>query len=500
MNLKTANPFRNEEDALGTAPAGRASSAGSRPVNKPWKVVIVGGGFGGLSAAQHLDSDLVDVTLIDRRNYHLFQPLLYQVATGSLSPGEIASPLRGVLSRQNNTQVWLGTVEDINPNSKRVFLADGATLAYDSLIVSAGSETSYFGHGEWHEWAPGLKSIEEATTIRHKILYAFEVAERISDPVQRRIWLTFAIVGGGPTGVELAGAIAEIARQTLKNDFRSIHPEEAQIILLDGAPRILMGFPEDLAKKASRSLAKLGVQVKCGAMVKRVDEEGLAIESNQRTDSITAKTVIWAGGITASPLGTILASRTKADTDKGGRVRVRPDLTIPNYPDIYVIGDLAAAMGPDGKPLPGLAQVAMQGGSYAAKAILRKVKGQPEIHPFHYFDKGSLAVIGRAAAVADVFGLHISGLLAWMVWAFIHLMYLVTFQSRLIVFFQWALQDLTFSRGARLITGAAPTDFDFNAELSELRTAPETKAKPTATPALNPERERMHPEQRITLG
>ena len=500
MNLKTANPFCNEEDALGTALAGHASSTGRGPVNKLWKVVIVGGGFGGLSAARHVESDLVDVTVIDRRNYHLFQPLLYQVATGSLSPGEIASPLRGVISRQKNTRVWLGTVVDIDPNSKRVFLADGATLAYDSLIVSAGSETSYFGHGEWHEWAPGLKSVEEATTIRHKILYAFEVAERISDPVQRRIWLTFVIVGGGPTGVELAGAIAEIARQTLKNDFRSIHPEEAQIILLDGAPRILMGFPEDLAKKASRSLAKLGVQVKCGAMVKHVDEAGLAIESSQRTDWIAAKTVIWAGGITASPLGRILASRTKAETDKGGRVRVRPNLTIPNYPDIYVIGDLAAAVDPTGKPLPGLAQVAIQGGTYAAKAILRKVKGQPELRPFHYFDKGSLAVIGRAAAIADVFGLHISGFLAWLVWAFIHLMYLVTFQSRLLVFFQWALQDLTFSRGARLITGAAPTDFNFNEELSELRTAPEIKAEPTATSALSPEPERMRPEQRITPG
>jgi len=500
MNLKTANPFRNGEDTLGTAPAGPASSAGRRPVNKPWKVVIVGGGFGGLSAAQHLDSDLLDVTLIDRRNYHLFQPLLYQVATGSLSPGEIAAPLRGVLSRQKNTRVWLGTVEDIDPNSRRVFLADGATLTYDSLIVAGGSETSYYGHDEWQKCASGLKSIEEATAIRHKILYAFEVAERICDPVERRAWLTFVIVGAGPTGVELSGALAEIARQTLKNDFRSIHPEEAQIILLDGAPRVLMSFPENLSEKASRSLAKLGVQVKCGAMVKHLDETGLTIESSEQTDSITAKTVIWAGGITASPLGKILASRTKAETDKRGRLKVKPDLTVPNYPDIYVIGDLAAAMDPKGKPLPGLAQVAIQGGTYAAKAILRKVKGQPELRPFHYFDKGSLAVIGRAAAIADVFGLHISGFLAWLVWAFIHLMYLVTFQSRLLVFFQWALQDLTFSRGARLITGAAPTDFNFNEELSELRTAPEIKAEPTATSALSPEPERMRPEQRITPG
>ena len=441
-------------------------------MSERWKVVIIGGGFGGLSAAQHLHSNLVDVTLIDRRNYHLFQPLLYQVATGSLSAGEVASPLRGVLSRQKNTRVWLGTVVDIDPDSKRVFLADGAIVPYDSLIVAAGSQTSYFGHNEWQEWAPGMKSVEEATAIRHKILYAFEVAERLSDPVQRRAWLTFVIVGAGPTGVELSGAIAEIARQTLKNDFRSIKPEEAQIILLDGAPRALMPFPQDLAEKATRSLAKLGVEVRCGAMVKNVDKDGLTIDSGGRTDSIAAKTVVWAGGITASPLGKIVASHAKAETDKGGRVKVKPDLTIPSYPDIYVVGDLASATDEKGKPLPGVAQVAMQGGAYAAKAILRKVKGQRELPPFRYFDKGSLAVIGRAAAVADVFGLHISGFLAWLVWAFIHVAYLVSFQSRILVFIQWAIQDLTFSRGARLITGSAPTDFNFSRELSEIKRKP----------------------------
>jgi NADH dehydrogenase len=371
---------------------------------------------------------------------------------------------------------------DIDPDSKRVFLADGAIVPYDSLIVAAGSQTSYFGHNEWQEWAPGMKSVEEATAIRHKILYAFEVAERLSDPVQRRSWLTFVVVGAGPTGVELSGAIAEIARQTLKNDFRSIHPEEAQIILLDGAPRVLMPFPDDLAEKASRSLAKLGVEVRCGAMVKDVDKEGLTIDSSGRTDSIAAKTVVWAGGITPSPLGKILASHTKAETDKGGRVKVKPDLTIPSYPDIYVIGDLASATDEKGKPLPGVAQVAMQGGAYAGKAILRKVKGQRELPPFSYFDKGSLAVIGRAAAVADVFGLHISGFLAWLVWAFIHVTYLVSFQSRILVFIQWAIQDLTFSRGARLITGRAPTDFNFNSEVSQMRRTPETKPEPVNAP------------------
>ena len=311
---------------------GDDSSTRRRPVRERHKVVIIGGGFGGLSAAQHLKSDSVEVTLIDRRNYHLFQPLLYQVATGSLSPGEIASPLRGVLSRRKNIRVWLGTVQDIDPDSKRLFLADGEILPYDSLILAAGSETTYYGHNEWEEWAPDLKSIEKATAIRHKILYAFEIAERISDRAQRRAWLTFVVVGAGATGVEVSGAIAEIAREALKNDFRSINPEEAQIILMDGAPRVLMTFPEELAEKANRSLAKLGVEVKCGAMVKHVDGDGLIIESSGHADSIASKTVIWAGGITASSLGKVLARRTKADLDNGGRVKVKPDLTVPNYP------------------------------------------------------------------------------------------------------------------------------------------------------------------------
>jgi NADH dehydrogenase len=450
-------------------------------MTSPWRVVIVGGGFGGLRAAQNLKSDFIDVTLVDRRNYHLFQPLLYQVATGSLSPGEIASPLRGILSRQKNTRALLGTVVDVDPDSKCVHLADGAILPYDSLVVATGSETSYFGHNEWQEWAPGLKSVEEAITIRHKILYAFEVAERILDPEQRRAWLTFVIVGAGPTGVELAGAIAEIAKQTLKNDFRSIHPEEAVIMLLDGAPRVLMPFPEDLAERATRSLGGLGVEVKCGEMVQHVDTDGLTIKSGELTAFVAAKTVIWAGGITASPLGKILATRTKAETDKGGRIKVQPDLSVPNYSDIYVVGDLASATDEHGEALPGLAQVAMQGGAYAAKSILRKVRGQPSLPPFRYFDKGTLAVIGRAAAVANVFGMHLSGFFAWLVWVFIHLMYLVTFQNRLQVFVQWAIQDLTFNRGARLITGIAPTDFNFNREVSRVRSSGDVKPEPVTS-------------------
>ena len=451
-------------------------------VSKAWRVIIVGGGFGGLRAAQALKSDLVEVTVIDRRNYHLFQPLLYQVATGSLSPGQISAPLRGVLSRQKNTRVLLGSVEDVDPDSKQVFLADGAVLPYDSLIIATGSQTSYFGHDDWQEWAPGLKSIEEATTIRHKILYAFEVAERITDPTQRRAWLTFVIVGAGPTGVELAGAIAEIARQTLKNDFRYIRPEESQIILLDGAPRVLMPFPEDLAEKAKQSLVKLGVTVRCGTMVKEVDQRGLTIETEKELDRIEARTVIWAGGITASSLGEILARRTKAETDKGGRIKVKPDLTIPDYSDIYVIGDLACSIDAHGRSLPGLAQVAMQGGSYAARAILRRVKGQQELPAFRYFDKGSLAVIGRAAAVANIFGLRLSGILAWLVWVFIHLMYIVSFQNRLLVFLQWAIEDLTFSRGARLITGTAATDFSFNKEVAKYSKTPEIEAETVGAP------------------
>jgi NADH dehydrogenase len=457
------------------------------------KVVIIGGGFGGLCAAQALKSAPIDVTLIDRRNYHLFQPLLYQVATGSLSPGEIAAPLRGVLSHQKNTRVLLGEVADVDPVSKRVLLSDGAGIEYDSLIVASGSQSSYYGHDDWQHWAPGLKSLEEATTIRHKILYAFEVAERISDPAERRAWLTFVIVGAGPTGVELAGAIGEIARETLKNDFRSVHPEDAQIILLDGSPRLLMAFPEDLAQKAQQSLAKLGVQVRTGVLVKAVDREGVTLavshpnsaDSNSggsnSIDRLATRSVIWAGGVTVSPLGKTLVKRTGAETDKSGKIKVGPDLTVAGFPDLYVIGDLAFSLDSKGNPLPGLAQVAMQGGTYAAKAIVRKVRGEPPQKAFDYFDKGNLAVIGRASAVANVFGLHISGLLAWLVWVFIHLMYIVQFQSRILVFIQWAIQDLTFNRGARLITGTATTDFDFNREIASEETSPAVRKDQVTT-------------------
>jgi len=436
------------------------------------KVIIIGGGFGGLNAAQALKSAPVDVTLIDRRNYHLFQPLLYQVATGSLSPGEIAAPLRGVLGHQKNTRVLMGDVRDIDPVSKRVLLSDGASFEYDSLIVAAGSQTSYYGNDVWQQWAPGLKSLEEATNIRHKILYAFEVAERLSDAAQRRAWLTFVIVGAGPTGVELAGAIGEIARQTLRNDFRSIRPEEAQIILLDGSPRLLMSFPEDLSRKAEQSLAKLGVHARMGARVTQVDRDGVDLQINGFSERLSSKTVIWAGGVTVAPLGKILAKRTGAETDRQGRIRVGPNLTVANFPDIYIVGDLALSADKNGVPLAGVAQVAMQQGTYAAKAIIRKVQGRPQQKSFEYFDKGNLAVIGRAAAVANIFGVHLSGLPAWLVWVFIHLMYIVEFQSRILVFIQWAIQDLTFSRGARLITGSASSDFNFDQEIASQKLTP----------------------------
>jgi NADH dehydrogenase len=425
------------------------------------RVIIVGGGFGGLRAARALKNAPVDVTLVDRRNYHLFQPLLYQVATGSLSPGEIASPLRGVLGKQANTRVLLGEVKDIDPDAKRIRLADGAELEYDSLIVASGSRSHYYGNDSWSQWAPSMKSIEEATQIRHKILYAFEVAERLSDPEERRAWLTFVIVGAGATGVELAGAIAEIARQTLRHDFRSIRPEEARIVVLDGGSRVLSTFPEDLSEKAAVALSGLGVQVKTGVTVKEIDREGVTGQGPNGDARLPARTVIWAGGVAVTSLGRTLAQRTKAETNRGGQIRVGPRLTIANYPDISVIGDLAWSLDAKGKPLAGVAQVAMQQGTYAGKAIVRKLQGRPDPPPFRYFDKGLLAVIGRWKAVANVFGVHLSGLPAWAVWAFIHIMYLVEFQSRVLVFLQWAIQDLTFNRGARLITGAAPTDLNF---------------------------------------
>jgi NADH dehydrogenase len=422
------------------------------------RVVILGGGFGGLAAAQKLKRAPVEVTLIDRRNFHLFQPLLYQVATGSLSPGDIAAPLRGVLSRQENARVLLGEAADVDPEAKRVILRDGATFEYDTLIVATGSQSSYYGKDSWREWAPSLKSVEEATAIRHKILYAFERAERADTPEQARAWLTFVIVGAGATGLELAGALAEIATETLRHDFRKINPRDARIILMEGAPRVLGAFPEDLSAKAEKLVTGLGVKVLKGVMVTNIGSDGVTFKHGNSDESLTAKTVLWAGGVTTTPFGLKLAQNTKAETDRSGRIKVNPDLTISNYPDIFIIGDQANSITKDGKSLPGVAQVAMQGGAYVAKAIRSRLKGKRELPPFHYFNKGDMAVIGRAAAVANIFGLHISGLPAWLIWLFVHLIYIVEFQSRVVVFIQWGFEYLTFSRGARLITGTAATD------------------------------------------
>jgi len=425
---------------------------------QPHRVIVLGGGFGGLSAVQKLKRATVEVILIDRRNFHLFQPLMYQIATGSLSPGEIAAPLRGVLSRQKNTQVLLGEVSDIDPAREKIQLLDGATFDYDSLIVATGSQTSYYGNDSWREWAPSLKSVEEATAIRHKILYAFERAERAATHEESRAWLTFVIVGAGATGLELAGALAEIANETLKHDFRHIDPREARILLVEGGPRVLPSFPEDLSAKAEKLVTKLGVEVMKGVMVTCIDANGVTYRSGDKTESLAAHTVLWAGGVETTTFGRKLAQRTHAETDRSGRIKVNRDLTIPNYPDIFIVGDLANATDKDGKPMPGVAQVAIQGGAFAAKTIKARIENKKPDPAFHYFNKGDMAVIGRAAAVANIFGFHLSGFIAWFTWLFVHLIYIVEFQNRVMVFIQWGFEYLTFSRGARLITGTAATD------------------------------------------
>ena len=427
------------------------------------RVLILGGGFGGLVAAQTLVRADAAITLIDKRNFHLFQPLLYQVATGSLSPGEIAAPLRSVLSKQKNVEVLLGEATDLDPEARKVTLRDGGAFPYDTLIIATGSQTSYYGRDEWRLEAPSLKTIEEATAIRRKLLSAFEMAERAADEAEARAWLTFVIVGAGATGMELAGALGEIARETLRHDFRNIRPQEARIFLLEGGNRVLPSYPEDLSAKAEKLVSELGVQVIKRAMVETISSEGVVYKNADREISLNAKTVLWAGGVTTTAFGRRVAERTRSESDHAGRIKVTSDLTIPNYPNIFIVGDLALMSDENGKQLPGVAQVAIQSGRYAGKAVLQRLQGISELKPFHYVDKGDMAVIGRAAAVANIFGFHVSGLLAWMVWLFIHLMYIVEFQSRVLVFIQWGFQYLTFSRGARLITG----DGDGAADISK---------------------------------
>jgi NADH dehydrogenase len=411
-------------------------------------VVIIGGGFGGLTAARSLNGAPVRVTLVDKRNFHLFQPLLYQVATGLLCPSEITSPLRHILKGQENARVILGEVVDIDASGKKVILADGE-IGYDTLVLASGMVNHYYGHDDWEKVAPGLKTIEDTGRIRQRIFSAFEIAEREPDPEKRREWLTFVVIGSGATGIELSGMVGEIAHNTLRGEFRSIRPEESQVLLLDGADRILPSYPPGLSRLAERSLNDLGIETLTNSRVVQVSEQGVVVERPEGRSLIRARTVIWASGVAASPLGAVLARGTGAETDRTGRVVTSPDLTVPGHPEIFVIGDLACCAGKDGKPLPGLAPVATQQGRYVARTIRARLEGKARSKPFRYFDKGTMAVIGRGAAVADIGRWHFSGRVAWLMWLFIHLLLLIKFQNRLIVLIRWAFQYFTYNRGAR---------------------------------------------------
>lgn len=417
------------------------------------RVVVIGGGFGGMYAAKALgNAPGVDVTLIDRRNFHLFQPLLYQVATAGLSPGEIASPLRAVLRGFQNITVLMGEVTGFDLDAQQVILTD-RRIPYDSLIAATGSRHSYFGKNEWEPLAPGLKTIEDALDIRRRIFLAYEEAEREPDPEKRKAWLNFVVVGGGPTGVELAGALAEIARQTLKGNFRRINPAEATVLLVEGADRVLPPFPPDLSKKAQRALERLGVTVKTGLRVTDIDEDCVTVTGGGEPWRIESKTILWAAGVEASPLARQLGQASGAEVDRAGRVKVTPSLTLPGHPEVFVIGDMALALDEKGQPYPGLAPVAMQQGRYAAGLIKARLAGRG-LPRFHYSDKGTMATIGPAAAVADIGPLHYNGFLAWLSWLFIHLLYIAEFDNRLLILIQWAYNYFTRNRGARLITGS----------------------------------------------
>ena len=405
--------------------------------------MIIGGGFGGLDAARALAGAPVRVTLLDRHNYHLFQPLLYQVATASLSPGDIASPIRWVLRHQQNVQVLLADARAIDPSARRVTLDPGPEISYDYLILATGAAHSYFGHPEWAARAPGLKTLDDALEIRRRVLLAFEAAERERDPQAQRRLLTFVIVGGGPTGVELAGALAEIARQSLRQDFRSIRPESARIILLEGGPHVLATFPATLQRAARASLARLGVEVRTGSVVTNVDEQGVQFGG----EHISAQTVLWAAGVAASPLARSLG----VPLDRAGRVLAEPTLRVPGHAEIFVVGDVCA-LHQDGRPLPGVAQVAKQEGSHAARNVARAIRGEPVL-PFRYRDFGNMATIGRGSAVADFGRITASGFFAWLIWIFIHIFWLIGFRSRFVVLGEWAWAYVTFQRRVRLITG-----------------------------------------------
>jgi NADH dehydrogenase len=426
------------------------------------EVVIVGGGFGGLAAARALGRAPVRVTVVDRRNFHLFQPLLYQVATGSLSPGEIASPLRGVLKRQRNTRVVMAEVVGFDLDNRRVLLghqahkAESGELRYDSLIVAAGARHSFFGNDQWEQYAPGMKTVEHALRIRRRMLMAFEAAELETDPDRRRAWLNFVVIGAGPTGVELAGQLAEIANYTLKRDFREINPRDAHVMLVEAADRVLPPYPPDLSAKAKRSLERLGVVPMLGTMVVDMDWESVTVTvRGEATERIPARTKIWAAGVQASPLARELAGATGADADRAGRITVSPDLTLPGHPEVFVIGDMNRVSDGAGglQPWPGVAQPAIQEGRYAAAAISARLRGEPSTEPFRYNDKGSLATIGRYHAVADIRGVRFAGVPAWLTWLLIHLLFLVGLQNRFVVFVRWTLSFVSRSRAQRLMTG-----------------------------------------------
>lgn len=422
-----------------------------RPHSLP-HVVIVGGGFGGLYAAKSLKNAPVKVTLIDKRNFHLFQPLLYQVATGSLSPADIASPLRVVLSKQKNAQVLLDKVVDIDPETKTINVADGEDINYDTLIVATGGSHHYFGNDQWQDDAPGLKTVEDALEMRRRIFTAFEAAEKEPDPKLRQSLLTFIVVGGGPTGVELAGAIAEIAHKTVVEDFRDVDTTKARILLFEGMNRILPPYPEELSAKAQQSLEKLGVEVKTNTLVTDISNRTVTYREGDKADTIPATTIFWAAGVKASFMGKVLANRTGAELDRAGRVIVEPDLSIKNHPNIFVVGDLANFPHQGERPLPGVAPVAMQEGEYVAKLIAKRCQGKA-IAPFKYSDFGSMAVIGQNKAVADLGFAKPSGFFAWLIWVVAHIYYLIEFDNKLVVMVQWAWNYITFGRGARLITG-----------------------------------------------
>ena len=414
-------------------------------------VAIVGGGFGGLNAALALRRAEVQITLIDRRNFHLFQPLLYQVATGGLSPANIAMPLRTIVAQQANCDVMLGTVNGFDLSARKVHLENGQ-IGYDTLIVAAGSQDSYFGRAEWEKFAPGLKTIEDATEIRGRILTAFESAERAASTEQQHQLLTFIVVGGGPTGVELAGTMAEIAGHTLKHEFRHINPANSRIILVEAGPRILPAYPPELSAKAQHSLERLGVAVRTNTLVTNIADHSVTLKFGGADEQMTTSTVLWAAGVEASPLARLLADSTGAKLDRAGRIAVEPDLTLPGHPEVFVLGDMASYIHAGGQPLPGVAPVAIQQGRFVARLILARIRNRP-LPTFQYRNLGNLATIGRSAAVADFGKWRFSGFVAWIMWVFIHLMKLIGFRNRLLVLVQWAWNYFTFDRSARLITG-----------------------------------------------